>query len=190
MGVDTVLVERARRGDEAAFEQLVDLTGDRSFSIAYRIVRERGRAEDAVQQAYLLAWRQLRSLREPERFGAWLDRLLINACYGELRRDRRWRINVHVLPLEVPSTTDPFGAVDDRDAIERAYRGLSPEQRAVFVLHHHLGMPLAEIAAAVGAPVGTVKSRLHYATRVMRGAIGTNSGADTLAGRDRQERGA
>lgn len=172
MLVDTVLVERARGGDEAAFEQLVDLTGDRSFSIAFRIIRERGRAEDAVQQAYLLAWRQLPTLREPERFGAWLDRLLINACYGELRRDRRWRINVRVLPIEVPSTVDPYGVVDDRDALDRAYADLSPEQRAVFVLHHHVGMPLADISKVVGAPLGTVKSRLHYATRVLRAAIG------------------
>lgn len=189
MQVDPALVERARRGDDAAFEALVDQTGDRSFSIAFRIIRERSRAEDAVQQAYLLAWRQLPTLRETERFGAWLDRLLINACYGELRRDRRWRVHVRVLPIDLPSAADPFGAVHDRDAIERAYADLSPEQRSVFVLHHHVGMPLAEIAAVVGAPAGTVKSRLHYATRVMRAVIDDRArGAG--AAQTREERGA
>src|SRR3989304_3512140 len=86
----TALVERARNGDEDAFTQLVDLDGDRCYAIAYRILRDVERAKDAVQQAFLLAWRELPRLREPERFQVWLYRLLVNAGYEEAARHRRW----------------------------------------------------------------------------------------------------
>jgi RNA polymerase sigma-70 factor, ECF subfamily len=162
------LVERARDGDEVAFSELVDLDGDRCYAIAYRILRDVDRAQDAVQQAFLLAWRELPRLRDPERFGVWLHRLLVNACYEELRRYRRWSTNVRVLPVDGPAGSDETISVDDRDALERAFRRLSPEHRAVVVLHHHAGMPLALIAEVAGVPVGTVKSRLHYATRTLR----------------------
>ena len=165
------LVERARDGDESAFTDLVDLNDDHCYTIAYRILRDVERAQDAVQQAFLLAWRELPRLRDPERFGPWLHRLLINACYEELRRHRRWNTRIRVLPVDGPSGPDPMVSVDDRDALDRAFARLSPEHRAVFVLHHHAGHPLAEIAGIVGIPVGTVKSRLHYATRTLREAI-------------------
>jgi len=169
--VRTRLVERARDGDDVAFEELVDLDGDRCYAIAYRILRDVGRAEDAVQQAFLLAWRELPRLRNPERFEVWLHRLLVNACYEELRRYRRWSGRIRVLPVDGPAGPDPYVSVDDRDALERAFGRLSPEQRAVFVLHHHVGMPLATIAEVVRIPLGTVKSRLHYAIRTLRAAI-------------------
>jgi RNA polymerase sigma-70 factor (ECF subfamily) len=172
--VRTGLVERARDGDDVAFAELVDLDGDRCYAIAYRILRDVERAQDAVQQAFLLAWRELPRLRDPERFDVWLHRLLVNACYEEHRRHRRWAIRIRALPADgpaEPSTPDPTLAVDDRDALERAFRRLSAEHRAVFVLHHHAGMPLATIADVVGVPVGTVKSRLHHAIRNLRAAI-------------------
>ena len=90
----TRLVERARDGDEVAFTELVDLDGDMCYAIAYRILRDAERAQDAVQQAFLLAWRELPRLRDPERFGPWLHRLLVNACYEELRRHRRWSTRI------------------------------------------------------------------------------------------------
>jgi RNA polymerase sigma-70 factor, ECF subfamily len=167
----TALVERARSGDEDAFTQLVDLDGDRCFAIAYRILRDVDRAKDAVQQAFLLAWRELPRLRDPERYEVWLYRLLVNACYEEARRHKRWTTRVRVLPLEGPAAPDPIASVDDRDALDRAFRILSPEHRAVFVLHHHAGLPLTAIADAVGIPIGTVKSRLHHATRNLRAAL-------------------
>jgi RNA polymerase sigma-70 factor (ECF subfamily) len=167
----TRLVERARDGDDVAFTELVDLDGDLCYAIAYRILRDAERAQDAVQQAFLLAWRELPRLRDPERFGPWLHRLLVNACYEELRRHRRWSTRIRALPVDGPSEPDPTVTVDDRDALDRAFRRLTPEHRAVFVLHHHAGHPLAEIADIVGVPVGTVKSRLHYATRTLRAAI-------------------
>lgn len=167
----TRLVERARDGDDIAFEELVDLDGDRCYATAYRILRDTGRAEDAVQQALLIAWRELPRLRDPERFEVWLHRLLVNACYEELRRYRRWSSRIRVLPVDAMAGSDPYVEVDDRDALERAFARLSPEQRAVFVLHHHVGMPLATIAEVVGVPLGTVKSRLHYAIRTLRAAL-------------------
>lgn len=90
----TRLVERARGGDDEAFTELVDLDGDRCYAIAYRIVRDAERAQDAVQQAFLIAWRDLPRLRDPERFEAWLRRLVVTACYEELRRHRRWSTRV------------------------------------------------------------------------------------------------
>lgn len=171
------LVERAREGDEVAFTDLLDLDGDRCYGIAYRILRNVEQAQDAVQQAFMLAWRELPRLRDPERFEVWLHRLVVNACYEELRRYRRWATNVRTLPVDGPGGGDETISVDDRDALERAFRMLSPEHRAVVVLHHHAGLPLAAIAEVAGVPVGTVKSRLHYATRTLR---------DTLA-RDRVE---
>src|SRR6478672_5531626 len=167
----TRLVERAREGDDVAFSELVDLDGDMCYGIAFRILRDAMRAQDAVQQAFLIAWRELPRLRDPERFGPWLHRLLVNACYAELRRYRRWSTNIRVLPVDGPGGPDPMVSVDDRDALDRAFLRLTPEHRAVFVLHHHAGLPLAEIADIVGVPVGTVKSRLHHGTRTLRVAI-------------------
>jgi RNA polymerase sigma-70 factor (ECF subfamily) len=170
----TRLVERARQGDETAFAELVDLDGDRCYAIAYRILRDVERAQDAVQQAFLLAWRELPRLRDPERFEVWLHRLVVNACYEEYRRYRRWSANVRELPVDGLATGDTTVSIDDRDALARAFRTLSPEHRAVAVLHHHAGLPLASIAEVTGVPLGTVKSRLHYATRILRDALATD----------------
>ena len=165
------MVERARGGDELAFESLVDLHGGRCFGIAYRILRDADRAQDAVQQAFLLAWRELARLRDPERFEVWLHRLLVNACYEEARQRRRWISRVAQIPDDGPVLADPVVSVDDRDVLERAFQRLTPEQRAAFVLHHHAGFPLDVTAEIVGVPVGTVKSRIHAATRGLRAAI-------------------
>ena len=179
----TRLVERAREGDDLAFSELVDLDGDMCYGIAFRILRDAMRAQDAVQQAFLLAWRDLPRLRDPERFGPWLHRLLVNACYEELRRERRWSTRIRALPVDGPSGPDPMLSVDDRDALDRAFERLTPQHRAVFVLHHHAGLPLAEVAEVVGAPVGTVKSRLHHATRSLRAAIVADSQVDSSEAR-------
>ena len=165
------LVERAKEGDEVAFSELVDLDGDRCYAIAYRILRDVERAQDAVQQAFLLAWRELPRLRDATRFEVWLHRLVVNACYEEYRRYRRWSTNVRALPVDGPAGGDETVSIDDRDALERAFRRLTPEHRAVVVLHHHAGLPLASIAEVAGVPVGTIKSRLHYATRTLREAL-------------------
>jgi RNA polymerase sigma factor (sigma-70 family) len=174
----SALVERAREGDEQAFTELVDLDGDRCYAIAYRILRDVDRAKDAVQQAFLLAWRELPRLRDAERYEVWFYRLLVNACYEEARRNKRWTAHVRLLPLEGPSAPDAIVSVDDRDALERAFQRLTPEHRVVFVMHHHAGMPLATIAEVVGVPLGTVKSRLHHSVRNLRAALQSDAALD------------
>ena len=177
----TGLVERAREGDEVAFSELVDLEGDLCYAIAYRILRDTEVADDAVQHAFVLAWQELPRLRDPERFGPWLHRLLVNACYEEARRQRRWTTRIRALPIDGPAGPDPMASVDDRDALDRAFARLTPEHRSVFVLRHHVGLPLAEIAEVVGVPVGTVKSRLHHATETLRAAIVADNIIDSEA---------
>ena len=164
-------VERAMRGDREAFGLLVNATSDRMYAIATRILRDADLAEDALQSSLITAWRELPRLRDPDHFEAWVRRLLVHACYAEARRRRRWAGNVRVLPVDGPAGADDMLSVADRDALDRAFRRLTVEQRAVFVLHHHLGLPLVEIADTLGVPAGTARSRLHYATRLLREAI-------------------
>jgi RNA polymerase sigma-70 factor (ECF subfamily) len=165
------IVERAMRGDREAFGLLVNATSDRMYAIATRILRDVDLAEDALQSSLVTAWRELPRLRDPDRFEAWLRRLLVHACYAEARRRRQWAGNVRVLPVDGPAGGDEMLSVADRDALDRAFRRLTVEQRAVFVLHHHIGLPLVEIADTLGIPAGTARSRLHYATRLLRSAI-------------------
>lgn len=165
------LLEQAMRGDREAFGVLVTRTSDRMYAIATRILRDTDLAEDALQSALITAWRDLPRLRDPDRYEAWVRRLLVRACYAEARRRRRWAGNVRVLPVDGPASADELVSVADRDTLDRAFRRLSVEQRAVFVLHHHLGLPLVEIAETLGIPAGTARSRLHYAARAMRSAV-------------------
>ena len=164
------LVDRAREGDRDAFGTLAGSSIDRLYAIAVRVVHDRDRAEDAVQTALLQAWRDLPSLRDPARFDAWLYRLLIRACYDEARRHRAHAANVRRVAVE-PGEPDGSGQFADRDQLERAFRRLPIDQRAVIVLHHYEALPLTEVADALGIPVGTARSRLHYALRTLRGAI-------------------
>jgi RNA polymerase sigma-70 factor (ECF subfamily) len=165
------VVERAMRGDREAFGMLVHQTSDRLYSIATRILRDADLAEDALQGALVTAWRELPGLRDPDRFEAWVRRLLVHACYAEARRRRQWPGNVRVLPVDGPAGTDDILSVADRDQLDRAFRRLTVEQRAVFVMHHHVGLPLVEIAETLGIPPGTARSRLHYATRLLKSAV-------------------
>lgn len=165
------VVERAMRGDHDAFGMLVSLTSDRMYAIATRILRDTHLAEDALQSSLITAWRELPRLRDPDRFEAWVRRLLVHACYAEARRRRAWAGNVRVLPVDGPADRDDTVSVNDRDALDRAFRRLTVEQRAVVVLHHHVGLPLVEIAETLGIPPGTARSRLHYATRLLRSSL-------------------
>jgi RNA polymerase sigma-70 factor (ECF subfamily) len=169
--VDRDLVERARKADREAFAVLVHQVSDSLYAVAYRILRDAGLAEDALQNALVLAWRRLPKLREPDRFEAWIHRILVHACYDESSRAKPWRATVRVLPVDAPSGADETGAVVDRDELERAFRRLSLEQRAVFVLHHYVGLPLVEVAELLEIPAGTARSRLHYAIEGLRQAL-------------------
>ena len=162
------LVERARLGDSAAFDSLAAAHDDSCYALAYRILRDPHRAQDATQQALLGAWRDLPTLRDTARFDAWLRRLVVNACYMEARGERRWLSRLTVIARDQHVTGDIARSVVDRDQLERSFRELSPEHRAVVVLHHHIGLPLTEIADTLGIPVGTARSRLHYAIRQLR----------------------
>ena len=169
--MDTELVVRAQRGDEEAFASLAVAAGDRLHAVAHRILRDIDLAEDATQQALLSIWRDLPQLRDPARFDAWSYRLLVRACYAEARRTRRWAPNLRLLPADEPVGADGLGTVVDRDQLERGFRRLSIDHRAVVVLHHYLDLPLSEVAEALGVPEGTVRSRLHYAMRGLRAAL-------------------
>ena len=174
--MERMLVEAARTGDEEAFAAIARGLADRLFAVAYRILRDVGRAEDAVQETLVTAWRELPGLREAERFEAWIHRILVYACYAEARRTRRWSASLRVVSIEASMTDqDATQAVATRDALERGFRRLPPEQSSVFVLHHYLGWPLGEIAETLGVPLGTVKSRMHYATGSLRAALEADS---------------
>jgi len=173
------LVERARRGDRDAFASLAAASADRCYALAYRILRDPHRAQDAAQQALLGAWRDLPTLRDVDRFDAWLHRLVVNACYVEARTERRSAAKVRVLRAE-PETSDIARGVVARDELEAAFRQLSPEHRAVVVLHHHLGYQLTEIAETLGIPAGTARSRLHHAVQQLRAVL--DSGESAAAG--------
>ena len=169
--MDRDLVERAREGDREAFAVLVHQVSDSLYAVAFRILRDASLAEDALQNALVLAWRQLPRLRDVDRFEAWIHRILVHACYDESQRTRHWTANVRALPDEGPATPDGTSSVIDRDELERAFRRLSMEQRAVFVLHHYLGLPLVEVAELLEIPAGTARSRLHYAIAGLRDAL-------------------
>ena len=169
--MDTELVVRAQRGDEGAFASLAVAVGDRLHAVSHRILRDLDLAEDATQQALLAIWRDLPALRDPARFEAWSYRLLLRACYAEGRRTRRWAPNLRLLPADEPTGGDDLSSVHDRDQLERGFRRLSIDHRAVVVLHHYLDMPLEQVAETLGVPPGTVRSRLHHAMRGLRAAL-------------------
>lgn len=165
------LVERAMRGDKDAFASLAAESVDSCYALAYRILRDPHRAQDASQRAMLGAWRDLPTLRDPARFDAWLHRLVVNACYVELRAERRWVARVRTAPADCLPEPDVARYVVARDELDGAFRRLTPDQRAVVVLHHYLGYPLTEIAAMLGISNGTARSRLHRAVIRLRAAL-------------------
>ena len=182
------LVERARGGDHDAFTELVDLTIVRLDAVARLIVRDPELARDAVQDTYIRAWRDLPGLRDPDRFDAWLHRLIVHACLDLVRRRRRRVIEVDLTPIDLPAATDMAGEVADRDMLENALARLEPGHRAVVVLHYFLGMPLPEVAAAIGIPLGTAKSRLHHALATMKSAVLREPDHHQVTGRRRTSR--
>lgn len=166
------LVERAGRGDHDAFAVLVRGSIAELEAVARLILRDPELARDAVQDTFLRAWRDLPGLRDPDRFDAWLHRLTVNACLDAARRRRRRPIEVEILPSGSPSVSDQTGLVADRDQLERGFRALSTEHRAVLVLHYYLRMTVPGLADALGIPLGTAQSRLGRALAALREALG------------------
>jgi RNA polymerase sigma-70 factor, ECF subfamily len=175
------LVERARGGDHDAFAVLVRASVARLDAAARLILRDRELAGDAVQEAFIRAWRNLPGLRDPDRFDGWLHRLLVRSCIDALRHRRARPMEVELQPIHEPMGADPTSDVVDRELIDDALRRLDPAWRAVVVLHYFLGMPLPEAASVLGIPLGTAKSRLHRSLGLMRLAIAEETVSPSLA---------
>jgi RNA polymerase sigma factor (sigma-70 family) len=166
------LVIRAKSGDHDAFSTLAAGAVDRLHRTAWLILRSDDDAADAVQESLLAAWLHIAAVRDPDRFDAWLNRLLVHACYRLGKRTTRR--TVLEIPMAVPDAPSPGDLQDvlaTRDQFEQAFRRLTPEQRAALVVHHFLGLPDAEAASVLEIAVGTFKSRLHRATAAMRAAV-------------------
>ena len=178
------LVERAARGEPDAFDALARQASNRMYGIAYRILRDQYLAEDALQQALITIWNELPRLRDPDRFDAWTYRLIVRSAMAEARRAGRGGPTSPLLPDDADASRAPdqYGAIADRDQIERGFRQLTAEQRAVLVLQHYAGLSQAEIADVLGIPIGTAGSRLHYAARSLRAALE----ADVRTGSNRE----
>jgi RNA polymerase sigma-70 factor, ECF subfamily len=181
--MDRRLVQRAIDGDHDAFTRLTQLTIDRSYALGRLVLHDDEQARDAVQEAYVSAWRDVRSLRDPDRFEAWLRRLVVRSCYRIARRERRRLVvEVREIPLgddlQVRDGVDAMVALADRDELERAFRRLDPALRAALVLRHYAGLSLEESADAMGVPLGTAKSRLFRAHRAMRALLEADARTD------------
>ena len=179
---DRALVELARSGDHEAFASLVRAAAVRLDGAARLILRDPELARDAVQEGLIRAWRDLSALRDPDRFDAWLHRLVINACLDIARRRRRRAREIELTPLHAPWVGDSTSAFLDRELLAQALRRLSPDWRALVVMHYYLGMPVPEAAASLGIPLGTAKSRLNRAVAVMRGVVFDESRAVAVGG--------
>jgi RNA polymerase sigma-70 factor (ECF subfamily) len=180
--VDAILVTRAGRGDVRAFEKLLSTRLDRCYRLAWAILQNEADAADATQEAFVAAWRELPRLRDPAAFDGWLNRIVANAA----RMARRHRGRLREVPVDAPGpssdsgvtagmadpteTTD-FDAIEDRDAIGRAFDRLRPAERAILVLHHVEEQPVGDVARLLGIPVGTAKWRLHSARRALERAM-------------------
>ena len=172
------LVERAARGDHDAFAVLLRGSIGRLEAMAWLVLRDQDLARDAVQDAFIRAWRDLRGLRDPDKFDAWLHRLAMNACLDVARKRRRRPVEVELTPFASAHTPDESIVVAQRDELERGFVHLSPEHRAVLVLHYYVGMPMPALASTLGIPLGTAQSRLGRALIALRVAIGADPEAD------------
>jgi RNA polymerase sigma-70 factor (ECF subfamily) len=176
--MQTELVARAQRGDREAFSVLAAAASARLYTTSYLIVGRADRAEDAVQDALVAAWRDIRGLRDPDRLDAWLYRLVVRACYRQLRRDRRRRVlEIDVSDVVGGVVVDSARAVADRDEMERAFRRLTADQRAILTLVYYADLSLADASTALAIPLGTTKSRLNRAIAALRAALAADARA-------------
>jgi len=159
------------RGDHDAFAELAGAAIARLDAAARLILRDPDLARDAVQDGFIRAWRNLPALRDPDRFDAWLRQLVVHSCIDITRRRRRRLVEVELTSIHGPSTRDITSVIADREVVDLALRRLDPEWRAIVVLHYFLGLPLPDVAATLGIPLGTAKSRLHRSLAAMRATI-------------------
>ncbi len=175
---ESALVERARRGDHGAFAELVDARLTSTFRTALAILGNEADARDATQDIFLRAWRNLPELRDPDRFGAWFGRIVVNTCRTAMRGRRRRivrEISVGALPDEGAQLVSPAGEHDarsaDLDLLDHALDRLSVADRTLLALHHFEHLSLEDIGMRLGVPTKTVKSRLFSARRSLERAL-------------------
>lgn len=161
-------MERAQHGDHDAFAELARMHVARLDSAARLILRDHDLARDAVQEGFIRAWRSLPTLRDPDAFDGWLRTLVTRACLDVVRRRGRRAIEVELTPTDEPISTDLSAGFADRELLDSMLRRLSPDARAVVVLHYYFDLSLPEVAATIGVPEGTAKSRLHRALTQLR----------------------
>jgi len=176
---DADLVVGARSGDREAFDRLLAGRLEPTFRTAMAILGHEADARDATQEVFVKAWREMRSLRDADRFDAWLGRIVVNTCRSALRR--RYRAQGREIPVEaLIGARDRFAfrnadGFEDRaadiDVLERAFERLTADDRALVVLHHLDHRPVSEIAVTLGIPEGTAKSRLFSARRALQRAL-------------------
>jgi RNA polymerase sigma-70 factor (ECF subfamily) len=168
-------------GRDAAFVRLADEHLDRAYGLARAILRDPTDAQDATHDAFVQAWRKWDTLRDPDRFEAWFDRILVNTCRNRLRSSRREATDISD---EVAiATGDVTRRTEERELIGAAIADLSPDHQVVVALRFYRDLPIAEIAARLGVPEGTVHSRLHYAMQRLHDALG--AAAADATGSDR-----
>jgi RNA polymerase sigma-70 factor (ECF subfamily) len=168
--MNTELVQRARDGDQGAFEALAESVADRLYTTAALVLHDRTLAEDAVQETLIRTWRSLPRLRDAARFDAWQRRILVHACLDLAQRERHSR-SEHELTDTLAADVDIESVAATRDAVSQAFATLTPAHRAAFVLRHYFGHPVVEVADALHVPLGTAKSRIHYAEQAMARAM-------------------
>ena len=184
--MDQDLVVRVQEGDQRAFEALAAADYPRLYRVAYGVMGDHPAAEDVTQQALLDIWRDIRRLRDPSRYEAWSYRLLVRVCYAEAKRQPSWTTSEDLVSASEPRAVDDYGAVADRDQLERGLRRLSMDHRVVLALRHLLGMTPDEVAATLGVSRWTVYKRLRAATEAMRAALEADARSVT-ASSGRQE---
>jgi RNA polymerase sigma factor (sigma-70 family) len=169
--MDQDLVVRVQQGDQRAFEALAAADYPRLYRVAYGVMGDHPAAEDATQQALIDIWRDIGRLRDASRYEAWSYRLLVRVCYAEAKRQPDWRSSDDLRPADLPRAVDAYGAVADRDQLERGFQRLPMEQRVVIVLRYLLGLTPEEVAATLGISRWAVYKRLGAATEAMRAAL-------------------
>ena len=163
-----------------ALARRIQLELDQAFRLARAILLDEREAEDAVQDACLVAWQRGESVRDPDRFAAWFGRVLINGCRDRLRRRQRQQVRAVALQADwqsiaIGSQSGWASATDDRD-LDAAFDRLDADHRIVVLLRFWQDLTLEQIADRLDLPLGTVKSRLHYALRRLRTELEASDG--------------
>ena len=161
-----VTQQDALESASAEYVRAARAKADDAYRLAGYLLGDADEAQDAVQEALIKAWRNWSSLRDPERFGAWFDRILVNVCRDRMRRHRTLRMVELEAAGEVESA-DPFRRMLVEDEVAAAVARLNPEHRIVIILRFWQDLALEGVADRLDLPLGTVKSRLHYALKAL-----------------------